>query len=147
MARSRRDKLVISAGLAAVIAIVGGSGAAIGVQVAYAASFAIGMTLAWVGLVGLAGKARPADEIGALESVLARTVGGLMAVLALAMVQYTRYGAPFVWLDEGLAIPILETVQDVTAASLAGALLMRLPQFVELGNAPLGIASPEQSDS
>lgn len=74
----------------------------------YLAVFAVGMLTASVQLGG---------------RVVVRTLGGLLAVLALAVLEASRH-AP--------AEPsLLQTAQHVVAAGLAAATLMRLPMLAE----------------
>ena len=78
----------------------------------------LGMLTAFVGVL------RP-DEAGPLptgklgERVAIRTAGGLLAVLALAMLLWTRHG--------DADVSVLQAARNVVAAALAAALLMRLP--------------------
>jgi uncharacterized membrane protein len=106
------------------------------VRFAYAAVFGVGMLAAYTEIVRWSsGPASVWERIGA------RAAGGVLTLLALAMVLGARHGVVF----PGALAPV-EMLQDIAAASLAAALLMRLPLLVALGNAPLVVAAGESRD-
>jgi hypothetical protein len=95
-----------------------------GVSYAYLAVFVIGMLTAFVEVVRPNNAELPsARKLG--ERVGIRTASGLLAVLALVILQWTRHGAA--------DVSVLQTAQNVVAAALAAALLMRLPPLSEDG--------------
>ena len=98
-----------------------------GVSYAYLAVFVIGMLTAFVE-VARPNDAGLASKLG--ERVGIRTASGLLAVLALVILQWTRHG--------GADVSVLQTAQNVAAAALAGALLMRLPLLSDDGSEAIG---------
>jgi hypothetical protein len=128
MERLQRDSVARGVACAAALAAFAALREALGFDPAFLAVFAIGLLTAFV--EGPRGGEGGRPRSGVLEGLAARLGGGLLAVLALATVCWTRYGT----LAAGSMSEVLE---NVVAASLAAALLMRLPLLVALGNQPL----------
>ena len=113
-------KAVHAAVMAAVLGICIWGGA----SYAYLAVFVIGMLTAFVEVVRPNDAELPsARKLG--ERLGIRTASGLLAVLALFILQWTRHGAA--------DVSALQSAQNVVAAALAAALLMRLPLLSERG--------------
>ena len=119
-------------GCVAVLAVAYAIRIASDASFAYWVAFAAGMLTVWTGAVRVGAPGAGPDAVGTVERVGVRTASGLLAVLALATIHWTRYGE-----IAGGAQPALEILQNVLAASLGAALLMRLPLLVALGNEPL----------
>lgn len=99
-----------------------------GASWAYLGVFGLGMSTSFVEIVRRDGpRPPPTGRLG--EGVALRAASGLIAVLALVVLQETRHAA---------ADPTaVQVVRDVVAAVVAATLLIRLPLLAEAGFEPI----------